>query len=113
MGFQHYKKFLWCFIGFIVAMKLVKRILGNNNFDSLSSTSLTCFSGCRFSFSFSFTTWISEDEIKNQKMTTHKLYLYYKYSLFDYPHHLCQKRNKLSKNFVTLKHNNKNNQSPI
>ena len=64
MGFQHYKKFLWCFIGFIVAMKLVKRILGNNNFDSLSSSSLTCFSGCRFSFSFSFTTWISEDEVE-------------------------------------------------
>ena len=41
-----------CFVGFIVAMNMVKRILGNNNFDSnfdsLSSSSLIRSSSCRF-----------------------------------------------------------------
>ena len=32
-----------CFIGFIAAMKIVKRMLGNDNFDSVSSSPLTCW----------------------------------------------------------------------
>ena len=48
MGFQHLKKFLRvCLIEFIAAIKIVKRILGNNNFDSLSPSPLTC---CNLTF---------------------------------------------------------------
>jgi len=85
-----------CFIGFIAIMKIVKRILGNNNFDLLSSSLLTCSSSCRFIYFYFFTTQISKFEIKNkdllhiyfflrciaQKMIRHVIYLYFEYMIF-------------------------------